>query len=354
MRTGSLGVVLVLVMGAVPALGPGKQQKASGEHVQVVANEAERRVDILVDGKPFTSYIWPATLKKPVLYPLRTAKGTAVTRGYPLEPRPGERVDHPHQAGLWFSYGNVNGVDFWNNSDAIPAADAPKMGVIRHARIVSAKNGAQAGELEVETEWLNFARKAMLRERTRFVFSGGETWRSIVRVTTLTAAGETLRFHDDKEGLLGMRVVRALEMPSNEPLVFTDGSGRATSVAKLDNTGVNGMYRTSEGATGDAAWGTRARWCSLSGRIGDEAVTITIFDNPANPGFPAYWHARGYGLFAVNPLGARIFSNGRDEREFVLAPKQSATFRYEVLIREGIANPESTESAYEKFTSAYR
>lgn len=354
MRFGSLGVVLLLLTGAVVPNGPSGEKKASGEHVQVLPKEAERRVDILVDGKPFTSYIWPTILKKPVLYPLRTAKGAVATRGYPLEPRPGERVDHPHQAGLWFNYGNVNGVDFWNNSDAIPPADAPKMGTIRQARIVSAKNGVEAGELEVETEWLNFERKVMLRERTRFVFSGGAEWRSVVRVTTLTAADEKLVFHDDKEGLMGMRVARALEMPSNEPLVFTDDLGRPTGVAKLDNTGVDGMYRTSEGATGDAAWGTRGRWCNLSGKIGDEWVTITIFDNPANPGFPAYWHARGYGLFAVNPLGAKIFSNGRDQREFTLAPKQSATFRYKVLIREGIATPESTEAAYGKFVAEYR
>src|SRR5216117_4415367 len=72
--------------------------------VDVVPHEDQRRVDVLVDGKPFTAYIYPTTLKKPTLYPLRTASGTVVTRGWPLEPRPGERVDHPHHVGLWFTY----------------------------------------------------------------------------------------------------------------------------------------------------------------------------------------------------------------------------------------------------------
>src|ERR1051326_8392514 len=96
--------------------------------VEIKVDEAAKRVDVSIDGKPFTSYIWPSTLKKPVLYPLRTAKGTVVTRGFPLDPRSGERVDHPHQVGLWLNSGNVNGLDFWNNSDAIAAKDAPKMG----------------------------------------------------------------------------------------------------------------------------------------------------------------------------------------------------------------------------------
>ena len=115
------------------------KQNSSAERIRVVPNEAERRIDISIDGKPFTSYMWPEKLAKPVLYPLRTAKGTIVTRGFPLEPRPGERIDHPHHAGLWFNYGNVNGFDFWNNSEAIKPEDAPKMGNIRHRAIHAGK-----------------------------------------------------------------------------------------------------------------------------------------------------------------------------------------------------------------------
>ena len=107
-----------MLLGVVASLAA---QAGPAARVEVVRKEADRRVDVLVDGKPFTSYIWPTTLKKPVLFPIRTAKGTLVTRGFPLEPRAGERVDHPHHVGLWFNYGDVNGIDFWNNSDAIPA-----------------------------------------------------------------------------------------------------------------------------------------------------------------------------------------------------------------------------------------
>src|SRR5436309_14359857 len=124
--------------------------------VEVKVNEAARRVDITIDGKPFTSYIWPTTLKKPVLYPLRTAKGTIVTRGFPLDQRPGERVDHPHHAGLWFNYENVHGIDFWNNSDAIKPENAPKMATIPNRSVLSAKSGSDQGELDVECDWVTF------------------------------------------------------------------------------------------------------------------------------------------------------------------------------------------------------
>jgi len=322
------------------------------DHVKITVDEAAGKVDVTVDGKPFTSYIWPTTLKKPVLYPIRAASGTIITRGFPLEPRPGERVDHPHHAGLWFNYENVNGLDFWNNSYAIKPEDAHKMGTILHHAILSSKSGQQ-GELDVEEDWVTPDNKVLLKEHTHFVFRGDEDFRSIDRITTLTALDTKVDFPDAKDGMLGLRVIRALEIPSDKAEVFTDRSGRPTTVAKLDNTGVNGTYLTSEGKKGDAAWGTRGRWCNLSGMVGSEPVTITILDHPANLGFPTYWHARGYGLFGVNPLGQKVFSNGKEQLNFSLSPHASATFRYRILISSAISTPEATEAAYKEFAASY-
>ena len=110
---------------------------------------SQPRVDVLVDGKPFTSYIWPGTLKKPTLYPIRTGAGTVITRGFP--PETGERGDHPHHVGLWFNYGDVNGYDFWNNSSAISADRVDKMGRIVHQDITKMEDGRGKGVLEVKT-----------------------------------------------------------------------------------------------------------------------------------------------------------------------------------------------------------
>ncbi|HSB26627.1 MAG TPA: PmoA family protein [Pyrinomonadaceae bacterium] len=319
--------------------------------VKITRDEAAQRVDVSIDGQPFTSYIWSEKLKVPVLYPLRTAQGTIVTRGFPLEPRAGERVDHPHHVGLWFNYGNVNGVDFWNNSSALPPEQQQKMGRVIHRRIVRTSDGKDRGELAVEMDWLMPDGETVLRESTTFVFHSSAKLRAVDRITTLTAQSKRVVFMDNKEGMLGMRVRRELEQPSNEPLVFTDSAGRATSVKVLDNTGVSGLYRSSDGKTGDAVWGTRARWTMLSGKVNQESITLVIFDHPKNVGFPTYWHARGYGLFAANPLGQEVFSNGGEKLNFSLEPKQSATFRYRVLILSNSATSDQVEAQYRQFVS---
>ena len=170
------------------------------------------------------------------------------------------------------------------------------------------------------------------------------------RITTLTALGEAVSFTDNKEGVLGLRVARGLEQPSKTPEVFTDASGRPTSVPVLNNEGVVGSYRSSEGLEGDAVWGTRGRWTMLTGVVENEPVTLAILDHPRNAGFPTYWHARGYGLFAANPLGQKALSNGKDELNLRLEPGQSTTFRHRVLILSGKATPEQVERAYSEFT----
>jgi hypothetical protein len=329
-------------------------QRAGEKGVRLVRDDAKQRVDVFVDGQPFTSYIYPVTLQKPVLYPIRSASGVYVTRGFPLEPRPGERVDHPHHIGLWFNYGDVNGFDFWNNSDAIKPEERPKMGTIVHKAIAAVRSGADKGELETDMDWVGGDGKVVLREHTLFVFRGGAGWRSVDRITRLQALDRKVALTDNKEGVLGLRVARALELPATKPEVFTDASGRATAVKTMDNTGVNGMYLTSEGLKGDAVWGTRGRWCVLSGKVGQDPVSIAILDHPSNPGFPTYWHARGYGLFAANPLGQKALSNGKETLDFALAPGQAVTFRHRVLVLSEIAAADRVEAAYKEFAGASR
>jgi hypothetical protein len=349
MTTRSVSSLGCLVLGLA---GPAVAGAAS--RVAVEPRVAERRVDVTVDGKPFTSYVWPERVSKPILYPIRTARGTIVTRGFPLEPRPGERADHPHQVGFWLTYGDVDGVDFWGNSEAIPPAERAKMGEVRQREVVAARGGPGKGELEVKADWVAPGPRVVFEESTRFVFHADAATRAIDRLTTLTAKGGSATFRDTKEGMLGIRVARALEQPSTEPEVFTDARGEVTKVPVLDNAGVTGQYTSSEGLKGDAVWGTRARWMALAGHVGGEDVVLLISDHPKNPGFPTYWHARGYGLFAANPFGPKAYSNGKDEeRPYTIPAGQSTVLRYRLSILPGPFSAEKAEAAWKEFVAEY-
>ena len=124
-----------------------------------------------IENELFTSYIYPDNIKKPVLYPIKTSSGKILSRGFPLEDIPGERVDHPHHVGHWMNYGDVNGLDFWNNSTARPEEDSHLYGSIFHKEIKNIAATDESGILEVVNEWKTPDGMVLLEEHTRFVFS---------------------------------------------------------------------------------------------------------------------------------------------------------------------------------------
>ncbi|MFT3747457.1 MAG: PmoA family protein [Agriterribacter sp.] len=309
------------------------QSKKSLLNIEVTPVEADKKITVTVNGKPFTELIYTDTLEKHFLYPIYAPDGQLVTRGFPFKPRPNEPTDHPHHTGLWLNYESVNGLDFWNNSYAIPADKKDKYGWIRTKEILKAKGGKE-GQIKIAATWENQKKQVLLDETTTYLFKADDNKRIIDRITTLTAK-TAVAMPDIKDGMLGLRVAHELELPSNEKKTFKDDKGNVTVVDASADKAPSGNYITSEGITGDSVWATRAQWCMLYGKIGEDTASVVIIDHPRNPGYPTYWHARGYGLFAANPLGQKVFSKGKETLNLSLKQGQSVTFRYRIVVASG-------------------
>jgi Methane oxygenase PmoA len=320
---------------------------ANAQKVKITEAKEKQQLDVFVDGQLFTSYCYWDSQKKPVLYPLRSSKGTVVTRSFPLAKVAGERTDHPHHVSVWFNYGNINGVDFWNNSGG-PRGE--KMGTVKHRAVNSVKNGKGQAQLDVTMDWIMPDGKKIMQQDETIIFRAANNLRIIDRIITLTAQDQKVVFGDSKEGALGIRVARQLEEPSTKPETFTDEEGNPTKVPVMNNEGVAGVYLSSDGKVGEKeAWGLRAKWMTLSGNVKGEDVAIGIFDHPKNPTYPTYWHSRGYGLFAANPFGASAFGKGAPVFNYTLQPGEKAAFRFRILVHSGKLTKDQTESLYQQF-----
>ena len=149
-------------------------------------------------------------------------------------------------------------------------------------------------------------------------------------------AVEPVLFKENKEGMLGLRVDRAFQKPSDRPERYTDANGIVTEVATVNNEGINGEYVNSLGDKGDDVWSKRAEWTMLNGTKEGDDISILIIDGKGNPNFPAWSHARGYGLFAVNSMGGKDFDKTLTEPvELALEPGQTVTFTYKVIVKDG-------------------
>ena len=332
--------LLALMLGCHPAKDAG---------VVFVRDDAARKVDVSIDGTYFTSYIYPEDMEKQVLWPICSASGKEITRGFPRAPRAFESTDHPHHVGLWFNFGSVNGLDFWNNSYAIPAERKPQYGSVVFDRIVSAENG----KLVVLANWVDNDGKVLMKEETTYAFDGKGDERSVVRTALLTAV-EPVLFRENKEGMLGLRVDRAFQKPSDKPERYTDAMGNVTEVATVNNEGVCGEYVNSLGDRGDDVWSKRAEWTMLNGTKEGDDISILIIDARGNPNYPAWSHARGYGLFAVNSMGGRDFDKTLPEPvEYKLEPGQSVSFSYKVIVKSnGFLTTEEADARAKAFNKA--
>lgn len=318
--------------------------------VELLHQRDAQKVDILVGGNYFTSYLYGHTLlNKPVLFPVLSATGKTVTRGYPIDTRAGERVDHTHHHGIWFNHGDVNGIDFWN-AGRTPPKPGVRYGKIKHRKIQSLQSGA-VGKLSVVMEWFSDKGDSMLLQETTYLFQGTQHRRSITHFTRLKSTAGDITFNDSKEGVFGIRVARALELPSNKPTLLTGKNLKVLSQAVVDKTGVTGAYRNSEGLSGyPLVWGKRARWMQLGGTIENTPVSIVIFDAPSNVNHPPHWMARDYGLFAVNPLGSAIYTEGKETLNYTLSKGDTLSFKHQLVISDSVElNSDTLEQWYAAF-----
>ena len=279
---------------------------------QVKVTVHDDRISVDVNGRPFTElFVKGEGVTKPYFHPLRSATGKIVTRRYPMEIVEGERQDHPHHRGLWFTHGDVNGLDFWT---ADPSREGDKYGTVELVEIGGVSSGEERGSLAATFDWKDPRGKALLREERTVYFYAHPSLRIMDLQIRLTGV-EKVKFGDTKEGTFAIRVAESMNERNGGTLV------------------------NAEGQTGEKnVWGKRSPWMDYYGEVDGEPVGVAIFDHPDNPKHPTYWHVRGYGLFGANIFGEHDFySDKTRDGSLTLEPHQSWIFQYRVVIHPGSA-----------------
>ena len=300
---------------------------------QVNLIRKDTQIDIVVDGKPFSTLFYGPETHKPYMHPLRSADGKVVTRGYPMLDIPGEPHDHPHHRGLWFTHGDVNGIDFWSPE----TGKGPNKGRVVLNKIVEVKSGDKSGVMKLVFDWKTPAGKTLLTEtRTTTIYSDPKL-RIMDFDVTFQADGEKVVFGDTKEGTFAIRLAAPLDEPTGK-----ERPGIATPTGKMTNA---------EGKQGEEnIWGKRSSWVDYCGTLDGEKLGIAIFDHPGNPKHPTYWHSRSYGLFAANIFGEHDYYNDKSRNGSVtIEPAQSLRFRYRVVIHPGDTAQAGITEMYKKY-----
>ncbi len=276
-------------------------------------------LDIRINNDLFTRYDNSTGPNKPYFYPIKLG-GKSMTRHWPLEKVDGETNDHPHHRGLWFTHGEVNGVDYWSEGD--------KTGSTKTEKIENIQSGSIYGSFTASTNWVAKDGTKVaedIREVTIFNTVQGRVMDFSV---TVKATSGPLKFGDTKEGSFGLRVPDSIRP-----------------------AGGMGHIISETGEKDAATWGKRAKWVDYYGPVEGETLGVAIFDCPTNPRYPTYWHVRDYGLFAANPFGIHDFVKGQTKGagDIDIPAGGTLTFKYRVFFHKGDTADAQVASAFNAF-----
>ncbi len=219
------------------------------------------------DGKlQLTEYYTGTDIPKPYLGPIRERYGNDITRlDFTIK-------EHPHHRAIWVSHGDVNGVDTWNEPEG-------RHGYIRNKEIDDLYSGPVSAGFTAKNLWTDHGGTPLCGETTSYRFYACPPELSIIdMIITLSADYGEVRLGPTKEaGPLAVRMAESI---------------------KVTNTGT--MESGAGGVNEKEIWMKRAPWVDYYGVANGHVCGIAILDNPENDMYPTYWHARDYGLMAVN------------------------------------------------------
>lgn len=300
MRIASLVAVIAvaLLFVAAPVHAQGKV---------VTLEKQDGRIVVKIDGQLFTQYIYEG-YEKPILHPVIGPNGVRMTRNWPVDDSdPTEAHDHPHHKGIWFGHMSVNGESFWHVGETA--------GTTVQTKLVS----AEGDTIKTEDKLVARDGKKVIATDSRTIrfWAEGDT-RFIDYSYTYHATQGDIKFGDDKDGQMGIRMNQQLRVKPNKGQKST------------------GQAINSAGDTTNDIWGKRADWIDYWGTVDGKAVGIAMFDHPSNFRHPTWWHAREYGLLSANPWGIHHFEKKKEPvGEYTLKSGESLTFRYLFVFHTG-------------------
>jgi hypothetical protein len=279
----------------------------------------------------FTRYTTHSGPNKPFFYPILTPDGHHLTRQWPMEMNPTETHDHPHHRGLWFTHGDLNGIDFWSEQ----VTDKVKPGKTVARGFDNVVSGPVFGGFRTRTEWRAPDDKLIATDvRDIRVYQVGKD-RIMDFELTIKPEGEPLVWGDTKEGMFGLRVTDTL-------------APKPDRSAHLDMP--TGHMESASGLKDGAIWGKPNAWVDYYGPVEGKTYGVSIFDDAQNLRHPQTWHARDYGLFAVNPFGWHDFGMGaKGAGTYTQPADQTLTFRYRLLFHEGDTTEGHVAEQYQNY-----
>ncbi len=300
-----------------------QSQTPKKAHADFQLKEHAGGVQILHGDKLVADYLTKSG-SKPIIWPLLGPTGAKMTRDYPMvADSKDEAHDHPHHRSLWFTHGEVNGVDFWLEGEG-------KGGITEHLEFTE-KSAGKTAVIASRNLWKSPTGEKVLSDSRRFTFGADASANWVDCEIELRATEGDVHFGDTKEGTFGVRVAETMKVDAKK----------------------GGKIINSAGQIDSAAWGQPAEWVDYFGPVGSETLGVAILCHPTTFNHPNRWHVRTYGLFAANPFGEYHFTGAKEKTNGVrMKQGEKLLFRYRVMLHVGDEKAGRVAERYAEFAKS--
>jgi hypothetical protein len=275
------------------------------------------KLEITIDGKPFTTYHFAPTpddpeWHRPYFFPVLSADGVEITGDRDRETMGQAKREHPWHRSVWIGHGDINGIDHWTHKKKLQ----------QHVKFDRVGDDSFVEELAWEG---NEPGKPVLTEvRTVRIVAYPDGARGIDVASTLTAASGDAVFKVKPLNVTGV-----------------EAGWLAARVSGQISGNKQSVISSSAPATSEKdAREKPANWCDYSGPINGEVYGVTEFDDPKNPGHPAPFHVREFGL--LTHIGVH---------DWTLKSGQSQTLRHMLLFHGGDAKSAKLDERFDEFAN---
>jgi hypothetical protein len=269
------------------------------------------KLRITLDGEKIAEYVYQDPgIPRPYFAAVYAPGGGQITRTHPPDPKL-DVADHPlFHPGIWLSFGDLSGSDYWRNAARVEFIDFPKS---RR----SSENGVQ---FSARFRYLDQkeSSNAVCEELFDCQILAIPAGTLIVWDSTFSSDHE-FTFGDQEEMGLGIRMATALRSEPQARGEIASGTGTILDAEGRKN--------------GEEVWGNSAPWCDYSGTIDGQQIGATLLCYPDNFR-PSWFHARDYGLLVANPFGRKAFHHG-DASNITVKPGEKLRLRYGILLHAG-------------------
>ena len=258
----------------------------------IIAVKVGSKINVTIDGKFFTTYIFSEDEKYPFFYPVNgPVSGGSVTSM--------RNSEYPHHSSLFFGCDQVNGGNWWQEG-------------LERGRIISVnaeivKQGGDTCIITDECIWSRPGAISPIKDTRKYTITAPST------------------------GVYQIDVIISMEMLVDVHIRKTNHSLFSARIAADLSVKNGGTMINAEGLKSEKeTFGAKSAWIDYYGKRGSSVEGIVIMQHPSNPWYPSPWFTRDYGFISPTPMYWP-----ENDKETFMKKGTVLNLRYRVLVHSG-------------------